>query len=255
MKRILALCAALVLLVAAAVPPAVLASPGLSFSFTLQNAATGNGNGTAADVAGLGSLYVQVTGLGTATIAFATSADGGSTYVGQQCLNVTSYALAATTSTNGNFLCGIAGSTNFIAQISGYSSGTITVKATGITGAVVPAGGAPSGSSYTETQNCGAATSGGKQTAGTLRSVWVANTSGATVYLDLFDQASGSVSLSAGSTANMLTAPLTIANTGAAGQTYANGLNFANALSIACVTGFLGTTTAGSGVTVWAVYD
>lgn len=84
----------------------------------LQNAATSNGNGTVLDLdSGYGTLAIQVTGTFSATINFEVS------------LNGADYVPIKTTTVTGVYEIPVAGVYKFRARISGYASGSVTVKA------------------------------------------------------------------------------------------------------------------------------
>ena len=98
-------------------------------SATLQNSVTGNGNGTASDVSSYTTAVIQVSGTFTATINFEASVDG-LTYTALQCFSITDSTSSATSVTiPGIWRCNIVGIGKVRARISGYGSGTITVKA------------------------------------------------------------------------------------------------------------------------------
>lgn len=97
----------------------------------MQNAATAVGNGTPMDctAAARGAMTVltmQVQGITTATITFEATIDG-TNWVAIQVTNLTSGALATTTTADGLFRVTVLGLVRVRARISAYTSGTITV--------------------------------------------------------------------------------------------------------------------------------
>jgi len=99
--------------------------------FTLQNAATANGNGTSANLAGAyGSFAVQIKGITNATINFETSNDGGTTWDAIRGINQGTGWVAITATENGTYRFSVAGIKLFRARISDYASGTITALGT-----------------------------------------------------------------------------------------------------------------------------
>lgn len=95
---------------------------------TLQNAAAATGNGTALDVAGYGTVAVQVTISATATVTFEGSSDGA-TWASVVCSSTDSTSATLTTSATatGLYQCSVSGLSNFRARISSFGSGTVTV--------------------------------------------------------------------------------------------------------------------------------
>lgn len=99
----------------------------LSALLTLQNAATGLGDGTVIDVGGYAALSLQITITGTATVTFEVSTDGTN-------YNVTSGKFVKTSSTStiatatDMMVFTFSGAKFFKARISAYTSGTITVQ-------------------------------------------------------------------------------------------------------------------------------
>lgn len=99
-------------------------------STTMQNGATGNGNGTNLSVAGYGTAIVSITASvamsGGTTINFEASTDN-TTFVAVQASNVGTNTIATTTITTGDWHVNVAGYSFLRARISAYSAGTITV--------------------------------------------------------------------------------------------------------------------------------
>lgn len=101
-----------------------------SKSEVLQNAATTNGNGTASSTSDFTSAVIQVSGTFAATINFEASLDGTS-YSALQCSSLADRtSLVTTTTVSGMWRCNIISIAKFRARISGYGSGSVTVKAT-----------------------------------------------------------------------------------------------------------------------------
>ena len=70
---------------------------------TLQNAATGNGNGTVFDITGYATVILSVQGSlgGGSTVNFEVSADGGTTWTSLTGLNVGTTTTGTSTTTTG----------------------------------------------------------------------------------------------------------------------------------------------------------
>lgn len=100
-------------------------------STTMQNAATGNGNGTNLSVAGYGVAIVSVTASvgmsGGTTINFEASTDN-TTFVSVLANTVGTSTLGTTTVATGDYQVHVAGYSFLRARISAYSAGTITIK-------------------------------------------------------------------------------------------------------------------------------
>lgn len=97
---------------------------------TLQNAVTANGNGTTLDVSGYAEAVLQITSSpamsGGTIVNFEVSLDD-TTWVSISAIQAGS--LVTSTSTDGDFRFRTSGFKSFRARISGYSAGTVTVKA------------------------------------------------------------------------------------------------------------------------------
>lgn len=99
----------------------------MSELLTFQSGATALGNGTAVDVSGYATLFVQVTISATATVQFEGSLDGTTyTQLGSNAQNGTGTSQTSTTAT-GLFRFNVAGLKFFRARISSYTSGTVDV--------------------------------------------------------------------------------------------------------------------------------
>lgn len=106
---------------------------GQTYPFTFQSAVVADGNGTAANVGGLATVALSVTGLGTATInPEGIVSDGDTNWTALSCDNMTGGGSGTTITTNGIYQTSVAGLQQFRCRISGYSSGTITVKGRGV---------------------------------------------------------------------------------------------------------------------------
>lgn len=97
--------------------------------FTLQNAASALGNGTPANVEGLVSLRLRITITGTATVTFEASTDdvNFNTILGY---NLNGQSVSVVSATN-EVQFSVQNFKTFRARISAYTSGTVTVGATG----------------------------------------------------------------------------------------------------------------------------
>lgn len=100
-------------------------------STTMQNAATGSGNGTNLAVDGFSTAIVSITASvamsGGTTINFEASTDN-TTFVSVQAINVGTNTIATTTQTTGDWQVDVTGYSFLRARISAYSAGTITIK-------------------------------------------------------------------------------------------------------------------------------
>lgn len=96
-----------------------------SADVTLQNAATGTGNGTVLTTTGYGTAIIQVTGTFVATITFEGTADG-SNYQSISATQIGTSTIATTATTTGIFRLSVSGITSIRARISAYTSGSVT---------------------------------------------------------------------------------------------------------------------------------
>lgn len=101
---------------------------------TLQNAATATGDGNLMTVDDKGAAGLTVKGTFVGTVAFYGSTDGGITWTARQCVSVDTFAGVTTTTSTGQYLCHVAGISHFKAQITAYTSGSITVIGTASNG-------------------------------------------------------------------------------------------------------------------------
>jgi hypothetical protein len=113
-------------------------SAGYAVSTTMQNGATGNGNGTALPVTGYSTALINVNCSvacsGGTTINFE-GTDSTGTFFSLASFPVGGNAPSVTTATtSGQFWVPIAGLTNVRARISSYSAGTITITGTPVYG-------------------------------------------------------------------------------------------------------------------------
>lgn len=106
---------------------------------TLQNASTATGDGNIMSVDDKGAAGLTVKGTFVGTIAFKGSADGGITWTARQCLTVDTFSGVTTTTTTGQYLCHVAGLSHFKAEITAYTSGSITVIGTASNGSDIGA--------------------------------------------------------------------------------------------------------------------
>lgn len=97
-------------------------------SATLHSAAVAAADGSIMDVRGCTWCTVQIVGITTATITFKGRQDG-SNYVALLAKNINSGAEATTATADGMYAVAVQGCTEFIADITAYTSGTITVTA------------------------------------------------------------------------------------------------------------------------------
>lgn len=114
---------------------------------TLQNAATGTGNGNTIETIGHSILAFQVTISASATVTYEGTVDG-TTFVSIEAINKATGAKAATATASGVYVADCAGLLRARARVSTFGSGTITVTAlaapipTGIMTADIDASGA-----------------------------------------------------------------------------------------------------------------
>lgn len=108
----------------------------VQFEHAFQSAAVADGNGTAMDTGGLPGVYVQVEGITSATVNFEGTIDG-STWYAILALNMTSGAVAATTTADGLFWIP-GGVEQLRCRISSYATGTITASGRGVVNAMIP---------------------------------------------------------------------------------------------------------------------
>lgn len=143
---------------------------------TLQNAATGNGNGTVFDITGYATVILSVQGSlgGGSTVNFEVSADGGTTWTSLTGLNVGTTTTGTSTTTTGDWTFNTAGYGKMRARISSFGSGTITVK--GVASVVAGSGGGAGGggggsvtSNLTQINGNTVATGNGTASSGTQR--------------------------------------------------------------------------------------
>lgn len=105
----------------------------------LQNAAGANGNGTAlTNLGDTGAVLMQITGTFTATVNFEGSLDGGTTYVAIRAQDMGAATKATTATAAGMWLVPCFGMSNVRARVSGFSSGTVTVRARRAPAGVTP---------------------------------------------------------------------------------------------------------------------
>jgi len=98
---------------------------------TFQNAATVTGTGTAMAVGGFSAVGVQVEGIVTGTISFQGTIDG-STWYGVRSVNLTDGTTATATTADGLWMVPVAGLDQLRANLSSYTSGTITARGVGV---------------------------------------------------------------------------------------------------------------------------
>jgi hypothetical protein len=141
----------------------------------MQNAATGNGNGTSLNVQGYATAILSITASvamgGGTTINFEASVDD-TTWVSIMGLQVGTTTTATSTTATGDWMLSIAGYKSVRARISAYSTGTITVTGYSsvltIPGAV-SGGGASGNVNINQIAGNSVATGSGTATSGTQR--------------------------------------------------------------------------------------
>lgn len=97
---------------------------------TLQNAAGATGAGTSIDMRGVRYLALDVAGTFVGTVTFQGSIDGGATWFGIALLKAADGTYALTATAAGDFFLPyqVAALSDFRANITAWTSGTITVK-------------------------------------------------------------------------------------------------------------------------------
>lgn len=106
-----------------------------SSSAVLHTAAVATADGAIMDVRGCSSVTVQIVGITTATVTFKARQDG-SNWVTIPAKNKASGAEATTATADGLYDVPIHGCSEFIADITAWTAGTITITALGIAGGV-----------------------------------------------------------------------------------------------------------------------
>lgn len=98
--------------------------------FYLQNAATSTGNGTPFNVTNQDEIIFVTSGTSTSrTLVFEISDDDGATYVPLSCVNLSTLAIASTTTGNGEvWSANVRGINYFRVRISAVAGGNLTVK-------------------------------------------------------------------------------------------------------------------------------
>jgi hypothetical protein len=115
---------------------------------TMQNAATGTGDGTALTVTGHGASMIQITGTFVGTVTFEVSGDG-TNYEGIYGENTETGTRSLTATAPGIFIFEVAACQTIRARVSAYTSGSITAKGRAIPAAVPSGNVTISGSSLT----------------------------------------------------------------------------------------------------------
>lgn len=100
---------------------------GTSELTTMQDGATGTGNGTSLSVTGFGGAAIQLSGTFVATVTFEGTANG-SDWVSLPAQNVATGAVATTASSAGVYVVSTLGLSDVRARISAYTSGNVTAK-------------------------------------------------------------------------------------------------------------------------------
>ena len=98
-------------------------------SYTLQNAATANSNGSSATVNNPGDVGLTVTITGKATVNFEGSIDAQVSWSAIACRPTGGSPAVTFTKTSQQFICHFPGLSHLRTPIIDYQSGTVTVKA------------------------------------------------------------------------------------------------------------------------------
>lgn len=112
---------------------------------TLHSGAQADATGKILKVEGWATVSVQVDGITTATVTFQVSNDAALGWENLTCIKSSNGSSVSSLTADGAVACPVAGYKYFKAPISGYSDGTITVKAMQTTAASSRGGGSGSG--------------------------------------------------------------------------------------------------------------
>lgn len=223
---------------------------------TMQNAATANGNGTALTTTGMSGaiLTVNCSGCSGGTAVNFEGSQDGTNYSLLNATTLGTNTIANSTTTAGVTVwqVSVVGLTNIRARISAYSAGTVTV-----TGATVPMTPEAKITNANVVSNTlpPLGTSGGmtplklnalsttvtsvKSSAGQLFMLQCGNVNTSEEYVQIFNVASGSVTL--GTTAPTLSVPIAATATGGFAFSMI-GVQFSTAISVAATTTATGST-------------
>ena len=103
---------------------------------TLQNAAAAAGDGYKFLCEGFSKVVFQVTGTFVGTITFKGTLDG-TNYVAIQAVNMNDGVVGPTATAAGLYVIDVTGLHDVLADITAYTSGSITVKASGAQGGYI----------------------------------------------------------------------------------------------------------------------
>lgn len=237
--------------------------PAVSPSTLILNAVTGNATGTAFDVTGYAGAGLTVncsSCSGGTTVTFYISEDA-TNYVPHNATQVGARVISTSTVTSGitEWQISVAGFRKIRADVSNYSAGTITVTATATAGDYVPKtvnvipAVTATGSEITTYADVGAAATTISSSAATLYSISAdGGTNTADLWVELFNAASGSVTLGTTAPKLIYKIPGGTGPTGGANnpQIPIAGIPFDTAMSWACVTAPKGASAAGSNCTI-----
>lgn len=95
---------------------------------TLQSAAAATGVGQSLDTLGYTHATIQISGTFAATVTWEISADGGTTWAGVNATPAATGTKAATATAAGVYIVPCAGCDKVRANITAYTSGTVTAK-------------------------------------------------------------------------------------------------------------------------------
>lgn len=269
---------------------------------TLQSAATSTGTGTAMAVGGLSGVMLQVEETFSATVTPQVTIDG-SLWKGIQVVNITTGAVSSTITAAGMYWVPLAGADQLRANITSYTSGSVTATGKGVVtsspsqllayqssnalgtvgqgaqgsvsspwftrptdgtnympmmdsstrpGYVIPLGSTTNGLSKGKARNLDETVTAIKASAGTLYALTVVNAQSAKAFVQIFDAATGSVTLGTTSPDWEIEVP---ANDMRMLEIPAFGFPFGTAISIASTTAEKGSAGSSDGVMAFWAYQ
>lgn len=218
---------------------------------TFQSGASNTAIGNAMDVGSLSCAAIQISGTFVATVTFQGTTDQVN-WNSLAAVNLATGAMATVATAPGTYLVSTAGSTQIRANVTSYTSGSLTAIGIGVTAASsFPIKSV--GVSKAKLRNLAGTVTAVKSSAPTtLFGVSVVNTTGASAYIQLFDVATaGAVTLGTTTPDLQLLVPT------ASSQNFLftePGILFSNGLQAASTTAAEGNTGSAAGVYVYPFY-
>lgn len=219
-------------------------------TFTMQAGAAVTGAGFLMNVGQLGSVVAQVSGSFVGTVTFESTTDGAN-WNAVPSVSLSTGVVSTTTTVPGSFQCPVAGAQLFRARISAYTSGAITVIGIGTAAGpgVVITGENPAGKM--KIRDLAAVVTAVKTSPGVLKGLRIENNQGAAAWIQVFDLATGSVTLA---TTNPDLEYKVAANSSLDAIIPTDGVSFSIAISIASTTAEKGNSGSAAGVQVFALF-